>query len=253
MTYLISNPSTSFKTRQRAEKMWSKGIAPFPAVAGVVAWAGSIYQFVVPSNIGLSLGLAGTGTAAGGVSGWYYSRFAQNKQMKFVPYENNDNLTRMEWSGMLEAIFSIEEELYNYLKTLDKDNFAYDTAREAWKNVADVQWDALTLYDRMIPYLTNVRATTTDILKEELRKMAMWRDQCQLISDGVLHLGIRSEMFTTTADKSHLDVLVRELKTMCSSLDELSQNSARQLGAVSEDDEFKERYMDQETHKVRSA
>lgn len=248
MSYLITSPKTTFKGRRRAERLWAKSTHPVPAVAGAAAWVGSIQQFFGPSNIIMATLLGAAGTASLSLSGWYYGRFVRRRQMKFVPYTGTEYATMKEWSNMLEKIFSIEEELFNYVESLDPDNFAFPAARDAWRAVSEVQWDALQLYNKMVPYLTNVRPTTEEILKDELKKISLWRDQAEQISNNVLHLGIRSETFVDTADKDHLDVLARELSSMCETLDELSHQSARQLAMTSADDQYKDRYVAGRSH-----
>lgn len=248
MSYLITNPKTTFKARRRAERLWAKSTHPVPAVAGAAALVGSAQQIVGPSNILFATLLGLIGSASLSVSGWYYSRFARRKQMKFAPYTGTDHATLKEWSGLLEKIFAIEEELFDYVEQMDPESFAFEAAKDAWKNVSEVQWDALQLYNKMTPYLMNVRPTTENILKDELKKISTWRDQAELISNNVIHLGIRSETFVTTADKSHLENIVRELATMCATLEDLSNLSARQLGEGSEDDEFKDNYIKSRSH-----
>lgn len=234
-TYLVPAPRTPEKQRDRLGGIWhndkhlTMGMAAFTllclgGVSTLLGW------FLL-----LSIGAIGGGALMLTAPGYYGYHKARGHVTEFTTIKKIDSNPKVlqEWSDEIQAICEIHQSLRDFVMTLDPNDFAYDSARGVVNTVEEQLWEAIAQFRKMEPFLRNQRETTKDIIAAELKQLKITTEKLQLISDQTLHLSIRSATFIKATPKDHLDILARELESMCLSLEELEEGSSNMLPAVS--------------------
>lgn len=230
-TYLVPRPDVPENKRDRLGQIWHNDKHVYMGVLGLAAGTFGVVSFLMSWFFLLSLGFIGGAAFAFTAPGYYGWHKARGHIAEFTTVKKIDSNPRIlqEWSDEIQAICEIQQSLRDFVLTLAPDDFAYGSARSVMHTVEEQLWDSIIQFRKMEPFLRNPRDTTKPVIEAELKNLRRTVEQLQIISDQTLNLAIRSATFVKTAPKDHLEILARELESMCLSLEELDEASSFQL------------------------